>query len=64
MQQNNPIVLLTRATGFIGSALIKRLSNDYPVMGLDRPGPPDPPAQVCCASANGRAFRKRHGIPV
>lgn len=37
------IVLLTGATGFIGSTLVERLSRHYTVIALDRPGPPDPP---------------------
>jgi nucleoside-diphosphate-sugar epimerase/uncharacterized membrane protein len=42
------IVLITGASGFIGSALIARLAKHYTVVGLDRPGPPDPaePAAV------------------
>lgn len=39
-----PVVLLTGATGFIGSAVIAQLSERYTLVGLDRPGPPDPPA--------------------
>jgi nucleoside-diphosphate-sugar epimerase len=38
------IVLITGAGGFIGSALIERLAAEYTLVGLDRPGPPDPPA--------------------
>ena len=38
------IVLLTGASGFIGRALITRLKDRYTIVGLDRPGPPDPPA--------------------
>jgi nucleoside-diphosphate-sugar epimerase/uncharacterized membrane protein len=42
------VVLITGASGFIGSALIKELAARYTVVGLDRPGPPDPvpPAAV------------------
>lgn len=39
-----PVVLITGASGFIGSAIIKRLSGHYILVGLDRAGPPDPPA--------------------
>lgn len=44
MHQSQPtdIVLLTGATGFIGSALIERLAARYTVVALDRPGPPEP----------------------
>jgi nucleoside-diphosphate-sugar epimerase len=44
MQGEKPVVLLTGASGFIGSALVKRLGERYTLVGLDRPGPPDPPA--------------------
>lgn len=37
------VVLLTGASGFIGSALVKRLAERYTVVGLDRAGPPEPP---------------------
>lgn len=37
------VVLITGASGFIGSALIRRLGQNYRVVGLDRAGPPDPP---------------------
>ena len=37
------IVLITGSSGFIGGALIKRLAEDYTLVGLDRPGLPDPP---------------------
>src|SRR3546814_639747 len=38
------VVLVTGASGFIGSAVIQKLGNDYQVVGLDRAGPPDPPS--------------------
>ncbi|WP_216840447.1 NAD-dependent epimerase/dehydratase family protein [Falsiroseomonas tokyonensis] len=38
-------VLITGSSGFIGSALIGRLAaSGLPLVGLDRAGPPDPPA--------------------
>ena len=37
------VVLITGSSGFIGSALIRKLSERYRVVALDRPGPPDPP---------------------
>lgn len=43
-QAQREVVLLTGATGFIGSALIRRLSPQYTVVGLDRAGPPEPAA--------------------
>ena len=39
-----PVVLVTGASGFIGRAVIERLSAKYVLVGLDRAGPPDPPA--------------------
>ncbi|MGS1016099.1 NAD-dependent epimerase/dehydratase family protein [Allosphingosinicella humi] len=38
------IVLITGSTGFIGRAVITELAKDYTIVGLDRTGPPDPPA--------------------
>jgi nucleoside-diphosphate-sugar epimerase/uncharacterized membrane protein len=37
------LVLITGASGFIGSALIRELGERYRIVGLDRAGPPDPP---------------------
>jgi len=37
------LVLVTGGSGFIGSAVIKRLALDYQVVALDRAGPPPPP---------------------
>lgn len=42
--QSDGVVLITGASGFIGSGIIKRLAGRYVLVGLDRPGPPDPPA--------------------
>jgi nucleoside-diphosphate-sugar epimerase len=42
MQNGKPIILITGATGFIGSALVKRLAGDYTIVALDRAGPPEP----------------------
>ena len=36
------LILLTGASGFIGSVLIEHLGHDFTLVGLDRPGPPDP----------------------
>ncbi|MES2326231.1 MAG: NAD-dependent epimerase/dehydratase family protein [Pseudomonadota bacterium] len=36
---NKPIVLVTGGSGFIGSALIKKLSERYTAVALDRPNP-------------------------
>ena len=39
-----PVVLITGASGFIGRAVIRRLADGHTIVGLDRAGPPDPPA--------------------
>lgn len=41
---NDDVVLITGASGFIGSAVIERLSGEYTLVGLDRAGPRDPHA--------------------
>ncbi len=41
-EQHRETVVLTGATGFIGSALIKRLADRYTVVALDRARPPEP----------------------
>ena len=41
---SKPVVLITGASGFIGRALIAALGDRYTLVGLDRAGPPDPPA--------------------
>ena len=41
--QSKPLVLITGASGFIGKAVVRRLADDYRLIGLDRAGPPDPP---------------------
>lgn len=38
------IILITGATGFIGRALIRKLSPKFRIVALDRAGPPEPPA--------------------
>lgn len=44
MRKDKDVVVLTGATGFIGSALIKRLAGQYTLIALDRAGPPNPPS--------------------
>lgn len=39
-----PVVLITGASGFIARALIARFGQTHTLVGLDRAGPPDPPA--------------------
>ena len=38
------VVLITGASGFIGSAIIRKLANEYTLVGLDKAGPTPPPA--------------------
>lgn len=40
METQRPVVLITGASGFIGSALVRRLSDQYTVVALDRAGSP------------------------
>jgi nucleoside-diphosphate-sugar epimerase/uncharacterized membrane protein len=40
--RSSDIVLITGASGFIASGLIERLADRYEIVGLDRPGPPEP----------------------
>ena len=42
-QTTKPIVLVTGASGLIGSPTADRLAKAYTVVGLDRPGAPHPP---------------------
>lgn len=48
--ESNEIVVITGSSGLIGSALIKRLSKKYRIVGLDRVGPPYPPLQAECVN--------------
>jgi nucleoside-diphosphate-sugar epimerase/uncharacterized membrane protein len=41
-------VIVTGSSGFIGSALVKRLARRFRVVGFDRDMPPHPPAQAEC----------------
>lgn len=53
--QDGP-VLITGASGFIGSALIGRLAGSgIPLVGLDRAGPSGPPAPSNSTSPRTRA---------
>jgi nucleoside-diphosphate-sugar epimerase/uncharacterized membrane protein len=42
------VVLITGASGHIGSALIRRLAGHYTIVGLDRPNPPYPIEPAHC----------------
>lgn len=40
-EQQRPTIVMTGCSGFIGEALIERLSGDYNIVGLDVVGPPE-----------------------
>lgn len=40
------VILVTGASGFIGAAVVERLSERFQVVGLDRAGPPEPPSSA------------------
>lgn len=58
-KRSRPIVLVTGASGFIGRALIAALADGYAIVGLDRAGPPDPPAP---AQAIDFDLGSEHGV--
>lgn len=41
-------VLVTGGSGYIGTAVIRRLASDYDLVGIDRPGIPNPPMPAHC----------------
>ena len=45
---DRPVVIVTGSSGFIGSALVKRLAKRFRVIGFDRDLPPHPPADAEC----------------
>lgn len=71
MNASRELVIVTGASGYIGRALIERLGREFAVIGLDRPGPPHPPATAhaidvdMTSDASVRdalsAVRRRHG---
>ncbi|MCK5910577.1 MAG: NAD(P)-dependent oxidoreductase, partial [Caulobacter sp.] len=46
--RHGEVVIVTGSSGFIGSALVKRLAERYRVVGFDRDIPPHPPAEAEC----------------
>lgn len=45
---NKPVVIVTGSSGYIGSAVVKKLAAKYRVVGFDRDVPPRPPAEAEC----------------
>ncbi len=47
-RSDKPVVVVTGASGYLGAAVVKRLHENYRVVGLDRSSPPHPPHQAEC----------------
>ncbi|WPZ20977.1 NAD-dependent epimerase/dehydratase family protein [Sulfitobacter faviae] len=45
---DKPVVVVTGSSGYLGAAVVKRLHENYCVVGLDRSSPPHPPHQAEC----------------
>lgn len=48
MNSEKDVVVVTGSSGFIGSALIKKLAGHFTPVGFDRDMPPHPPAEAEC----------------
>jgi nucleoside-diphosphate-sugar epimerase len=48
MKAAKPVVLITGSSGFLGSAVIKKLAGQFDLVGLDRESSPHPPAAAEC----------------
>ena len=48
MNDDRPVVIVTGSSGFIGSALIEKLSRRFTLVGFDRETSPHPPAAAEC----------------
>src|SRR3546814_17991769 len=40
------IVLSTGSSGYLGAAIVRKLADEYTLVGLDRPGGPAPPSSA------------------
>lgn len=47
-EAERPVVIVTGSSGYIGSAIVKRLAERYRVIGFDREAEPHPPAEAEC----------------
>ena len=47
-KHEKPLVVVTGSSGYLGSAVVRRLNERYRVVGLDRYSPPHPPHQAEC----------------
>lgn len=45
---DRPVVIITGSSGYVGSAVVKRLAAHYRVVGFDRHTPPHPPPEAEC----------------
>jgi nucleoside-diphosphate-sugar epimerase len=50
--QTNPPIIVTGGAGLIGSQIVERLAQDFPVVILDRERPDSPPAGAACIEAD------------
>jgi nucleoside-diphosphate-sugar epimerase len=58
-----PPVIVTGSSGIIGTAVIKTLVSQYPMIGFDNPGPPYPPPQAECISVSVTELESiQHGL--
>ena len=47
-KSDKPVVIVTGSSGYIGSAIVKKLAAKYRVIGFDRDAAPHPPAEAEC----------------
>lgn len=43
---SDDIVLITGSSGYLGAAIVRKLADEYTLVGLDRPGGPAPPSSA------------------
>ena len=48
--EDRDLIVVTGSSGRIGYALVKRLAENYRVVGLDKVGPPYPPVEAECVN--------------